>query len=152
MENPLYAKIFKWISWALLLISAGLTIWAFTRFNVSRDAESGAVEAMLRWTYIMVAIALIAVLVIGIYITATTSPKSLVSLGIILAGAVVVCLIAYLLAPGSPAVGFNGTTPPTDAELKLTDTVLNLTYFLCGATILAIIVGECFSWIRSKKA
>ena len=152
MENPLYAKIFKWISWALLLVSAGLTIWAFTRFNAGRDAEAGAVEMMLDWTYIMVILALIAVVVIGIYISATTSPKSLVSLGIVLVGAVALCLVAYVLAPGSPAVGFNGTTPPTDAELKLTDTVLNLAYILCGATIVAIIVGECFSWIRSKKA
>ena len=152
MENPLYAKIFRWVSWALLLISAGLTVWAFTRFNVGQDAEASAVEVMLDWTYVMIVIALIAVVVIGVFITAKTSPKSLVSLCIVLAGAVVLCLVAYLLAPGTPAIGFNGTTPPTTAELKLTDTVLNLAYILCGATIVAIIVGECWSYIRSKKA
>ena len=152
MENPLYAKIFKWTCLVLLLVSAGLTIWAFTRFGVSREAEAGAVEAMLDWSYIMIGIALLAVIGVGIYVSAKTSPKSLITLCIVLAGAVVLCLVAYLLAPGTPAVGFNGTTPPTDAELKLTDTVLNLAYILCGATIVAIIVGECFSWIRSKKA
>lgn len=150
MENPLYAKIFKWISWALLLISVGLAVWAFTRFGGS--GEGAAVETMLYWAYAMLVIALVAVLCIGLYITATTNPKSLVRIGIAIAAAAVLCLIAYLLASGKPALGFTGATPPTAGELKLTDTVLNLTYILGAGAIVAIIAGEIISGILNKKA
>ena len=150
MENPLYAKIVKWISWALLLISVGLSVWAFTRFGGS--GKEAAVETMLYWAYAMLIIALIAVLCIGLYITATTNPKSLVRIGIAIAAAAVLCLIAYLLASGKPALGFTGTTPPTAGELKLTDTVLNLTYILGAGAIVAIVAGEIISGILNKKA
>ena len=150
MENPLYAKIFKWISWALLLVSVGLAVWAFTRFGGS--GEGAAVETMLYWAYAMLAIALVAVLCIGLYISATTNPKSLVRIGIALAAAAVLCLIAYFLASGKPALGFTGATPPTAGELKLTDTVLNLTYILGAGAIVAIIAGEIISGILNKKA
>ena len=150
MENPLYAKIFKWISWALLLISVVLAVWAFTRFGGS--GEGAAVETMLYWAYAMLIIALVAVLCIGLYITATTNPKSLVRIGIALAAAAVLCLVAYLLASGKPALGFTGATPPTAGELKLTDTVLNLTYILGAGAIVAIVAGEIISGIFNKKA
>ena len=143
MENPLYAKIFKWVSWALLIISVGLAVWAFTRFNGS--GEDGAVNTLLVWAYIMLGIALVAVLCVGLYISATTDPKSLVRIGIGLGAAAVLCLVAYLLASGAPAIGFTGATPPTASELKLTDTVLNLTLFLGVGAVAAIIVGEVIS-------
>ena len=150
MENPLYAKIFKWVSWALLIISVGLAVWAFTQFG--GDGKEGAVNTILVWAYIMLGIALIAVLCVGLYISATTDPKSLVRIGIGLGAAAVLGLVAYFLASGAPAIGFTGTKPPTASELKLTDTVLNLTYILGGAAIFAIIVGEVISAIRTKKA
>ena len=120
MENPLYAKIFKWVSWALLIISVGLAVWAFTRFGGS--GEDGAVNTILVWAYVMLGLALIAVL----------------------------CLVAYLLASGAPAIGFTGATPPTASELKLTDTVLNLTYILGAGAVCAIIFGEIIMAIRNK--
>jgi hypothetical protein len=89
---------------------------------------------------------------VGLYISATTDPKSLVRIGIGLGAAAVLCLVAYLLASGAPAIGFTGATPPTASELKLTDTVLNLTLFLGVGAVAAIIVGEVISAIRTKKA
>ena len=150
MENPLYAKIFKWISWALLLVSVVLAVWAFTRFG--GNGEGAAVETMLYWAYAMLIIALVAVLCVGLYITATTNPKSLVRIGIAIAAAAALCLVAYLLASGKPALGFTGATPPTAGELKLTDTVLNLTYILGAGAIVAIVAGEIISGILNKKA
>ena len=41
---------------------------------------------------------------------------------------------------------------PTAGELKLTDTVLNLTYILGAGAIVAIIAGEIISGILNKKA
>ena len=150
MENPLYAKIFKWISWALLIISVVLAAWAFTRFG--GNGEEGAVQTLLYWAYAMLILALIAVLCVGIYISATTDPKSLVRIGIALAAAAALCLVAYLLASGAPALNYSGSKLPTAGELKLTDTVLNLTYILGAAAIVAIIAGEVISGIRKNKA
>ena len=150
MENPLYAKIVKWISLALLIISVGLAVWAFTRFNGS--GEDAAVETLLYWAYAMLILALFAVLCIGLYIAVKTDPKSLVRIGIAIAGAAVLCLIAYFLASGKPAIGYTGATPPTAGELKLTDTVLNLTYILGAGAIVAIVAGEIISGILNKKA
>ena len=154
MENPLYAKIFKWISWALLIISVVLAAWAFTRYNGGHGGapEENAVQTMLYWAYAMVILALIAVFCIGIYVTAKTDPKSLVRIGIALAAAAGLCLVAYLLASGAPALNLTTSKLPTAGELKLTDTVLNLTYILGAAAIAAIIAGEVISGIRKNKA
>ena len=150
MENPLYAKIIKWISLALLVISVGLSVWAFTQFGGS--GKEAAVQTMLYWAYAMLIIALIAVLCIGLYVAVKTDPKSLVRIGIALAAAAALCLVAYLVASGNPAIGYTGAKPPTAGELKLTDTVLNLTYFLGAGAIAAIIAGEIISGILNKKA
>ena len=40
---------------------------------------------------------------------------------------------------------------PSKSTLKLTDTILNLTYLVGGLTILSIIVGEIVAGIRNKK-
>ena len=150
MENPLYAKIIKWISLALLVISVGLSVWAFTQFGGS--GKDAAVQTMLYWAYAMLILALVAVLCIGLYVAVKTDPKSLVRIGIALAAAAALCLVAYLLASGKPAIGYTGATPPTAGELKLTDTVLNLTYILGAAAIVAIIAGEVISGISKNKA
>ena len=150
MEKPLYAKIIKWISLALLVISVGLSIWAFTQFGGS--GKDAAVQTMLYWAYAMLILALVAVLCVGLYIAVKTDPKSLVRIGIAIAAAAVLCLVAYLLASGKPAIGYTGATPPTAGELKLTDTVLNLTYILGVGAIVAIIAGEVISGIFNKKA
>ncbi|MBR5255585.1 MAG: hypothetical protein IKV62_02270 [Bacteroidales bacterium] len=154
MENPLYAKIFKWISWALLIISVVLAAWAFTRYNGGHGGapEENAVQTMLYWAYAMVILALIAVFCVGIYVTAKNDPKSLVRIGIAIAAAAALCLVAYLLASGAPALNYSGSKLPTAGELKLTDTVLNLTYILGVAAIVAIVAGEVISGIRKNKA
>ena len=53
---------------------------------------------------------------------------------------VAVVAVAYVLAPGTPAVGYLGD-PVSDGTLKLTDTMLNLTYFLFGGALLALVAG-----------
>ena len=148
MDNPLYAKLFKWFSWALLLVSVGLTVWAFIKFG--GEGEGAAVETILFWAYAMLAIALVAVVVVGLFISATTNPKSLVRIGIALVLAAALCVVAYMLASGKQPLNFTGTTPPTNGELKLTDTVLNLTYILGGGAIVAIVLGEIISAIHKK--
>lgn len=149
MEKQLYAKIFKWVSWALLIVSVVLLLVAFPKFGGA--GEEGAVNTLLTWAYVMLGLALAAVLLVGLYVTATNNPKGLIKILLVIVGVCVVVLIAYLLASGAQPLAYNGPTP-SDTELKLTDTVLNLTYGLGVAAILAIIVGECIGFFRNKKA
>jgi hypothetical protein len=135
---------------AFIVICALVAVWAFTQFGGS--GKETAVEVLLYLAYAMIIFALVAVLCIGLYISATTDPKGLVRIGIGLAGAAVIALVAYLLASGAPAIGYAGATPPTASELKLTDTILNMTYILGGAAIFAIVAGEVISAFRTKKA
>ena len=138
-------KIIKWCMIALIVVSVGLLIWGF-----SKDFADNAVDVLLYWTYCMLGLAVFSWIVIGLIVGAKNNPKSLVNIGIILVGVAALCLVAYLLAKGDPAVAYNG--PAVSAgTLKLTDTILNLTYIVGGAAILAIIVGEVRMAIASKK-
>ena len=130
---------------ALIIISVGLLIWGF-----SQDFGGNAVDILLYWTYIMLGIAVASWVIIGLIVGAKNDPKSLVRIGIILVGAAVLCFIAYILAKGDPAMAYNG--PAISAgTLKLTDTILNLTYIVGAAAIVSIVVGEIRMAIASKK-
>ena len=138
-------KIIKWGMVALIIISVALLIWGF-----SRGFEGNAVDVLLYWTYIMLGLAVFSWVVIGLIVSTKNNPKSLVKIGIAILGIAALCLVAYLLAKGNPAMAYNGPEV-SGGTLKLTDTILNLTYFTGGAAILAIIVGEIRMAIASKK-
>ena len=137
-------KIFKWVMIALILVSVGLLVWGF-----AQKFTDGNVEALLYWTYAMVALAIFCVVVLGLIVSAINNPKSLVKVGILLAGACALVLVAYLLAQGAPALGREGLD--SASTLKLTDTILNLTYIVGAAAIVAIIAGEIRMAIVNKK-
>jgi hypothetical protein len=59
--------------------------------------------------------------------------------------------VAYLIAPGSPAMNLTSMDQPSAATLKLTDTILYLTYFAGILAVVAIIVGEIRLAITNKK-
>lgn len=149
MKEQLYAKIFKWASAVLLVCSVALLVWAFVAgFKANED---NAVELMLYWAYCMLGLALVAVLLVGLIITAVNRPKSLIRILLVAVGVVVVAGVAYLLAPGQQPLAYNG--PVVSAtDLALTETVLNLAYIMGGAAILSIIIAECASIFRGKKA
>ena len=132
----------------LILVSAVLLVWGFAAGWEKN--EWLPVDVLLDWAYIMVVLTLAAVVFVGIGINVVNEPKSLVKMGIGLAAIAVVCLIAYILAPGAPAVGLI-TEQPSASTLKLTDTVLYLTYFSGILAIIAIVVGEIRLSITNKK-
>ena len=148
MENQKYAKIFKLCLLALLVVSVIVLVWGSMKGFEANDGA--ATNVLLYWAYIVLGIALAAVICVGLYIRATTDPKSLVKIGIAVLGAAVLFGIAYVLASGAPAVGYSGATLPTATELKMTDTILNLAYIVGGAAILSIICGEVLMYIRKK--
>ena len=140
-------KIFKWGMVALILVSVAILVWGFVVGFESNDAV--ATDVLLNWAYLMIAHALLAWIVIGLIISVKNDPKSLVKMGITLVGIVAVCLVAYLLAKGNPVAGANLNV--SAGSLKLTDTILNLTYIVGAGAIVAIIVGEIRMAISNKK-
>ena len=148
MENQKYAKIFKLCLVALLVVSVIVLVWGSLKGFEANDGA--ATNVLLYWAYIVLGIALASVICVGLYIRATTDPKSLVKIGIAVLGAAVLFGIAYVLASGAPAVGYSGAKLPTATELKMTDTILNLAYIVGGAAILSIIAGEVLMSIRKK--
>ena len=132
---------------ALIVISFVLLIIGFAS---GFEANDGAwTDVLLYWAYIMLGLTLVATIGVGLWKGIKNDPKMLVKLGIGAAAVVVVCLVAYLLAAGKPAMGL--LEQPDAATLKLTDTILNLTYFVGALAVIAIIVGEVRLTMVNKK-
>ena len=152
MEKQKYAKLVKIVLVVLIVLSVAVLLWGMIKgYPATVAADNGTVDPLLYWAYIVLCIALVSVICVGLYVTATTNPKGLIKIGIAVVAAAALFGICYLLASGAPAIGYSGPTPPTATELKMTDTILNLAYLVGGATILSIIVAEVFIAIRNKK-
>ena len=133
-----YEKIIKWVLVGLFVIGAIISFFGFfTGFEMS---DSAPVDVLLYCAYAYALVTILAVVFGVVVIGGMNNPKSLLKLGIGLAVIAVIVAGAYLLAPGTPAVGYLGE-PVSDGALKLTDTVLNLTYLLMGASLAALIAG-----------
>ena len=139
-----YEKIIKISLWVLMLVSTAITVWAY-----AANFTDTSVDTLLYWAYVMVVAGLALAVVIGIVISAINNPKSLLKMLIGLAAIAVIVAVAYVLAPGTPAVGYVGAEVPA-STLKLTDTILNLTYFTCGVAIVVIIAGLIVNAVRNK--
>ena len=147
MKN--YSKLFKLVMLVLIVISVALLVWGFLAGFEANDGR--AVEVLLWWAYIILGIAVPAVVILGLILSAKNDPKSLVRLGIGLLVIAAICFIAYLLAPGKMPLQWTNAKMPTASELKLTDTILNLTYFTGALAVISIIVGEIVMAVRNKK-
>ena len=133
-----YDKIIKWVLVALFIVGIVFSVYGFiVGFNTNGNAP---VDLILYCTYAFAGIAILAVLFGVVVIGGINNPKSLLKLGLGLVAIAAIVAVAYVLAPGTPAVGYLGD-PVSDQTLKLTDTVLNLTYLTFGASILALVVG-----------
>ena len=145
MKN--YGKLFKWLLVVLLVISVAVLVWGFL---VGFESNGGkAVDVLFYWAYAMVALALIAVVLVGLIIGFKNNPKSILKLLIGLVAVAAVCFVVYMISPGKPAMGM--LEQPSATTLRLTDTILNLTYFAGGLAVLAIVFGEIIGALRSKK-
>ena len=140
-----YDKIIKWILVALFIVGA---VFSFYGFVVGFESNGNApVDSILYCAYAFAAITILAVLFGVVVIGGINNPKSLLKLLLVLVACAVIVAGAYFLAPGTPAVGYLGE-PVSDGTLKLTDTILNLTYLLCGGAILSLIAGWVIGAIR----
>ena len=133
-----YEKIIKWVLVALFIVGVAFSLYGFVvGFETNGNAP---VDMLLYCTYAFAAIAILAVLIGVLVIGGINNPKSLLKLFIGLVVVAVIVAVAYVLAPGTPAIGYLGE-PVSDQTLKLTDTILNLTYLTFGASIVALIIG-----------
>ncbi len=145
-----YGLIIRIIELVLIVISVALLVWGWVKGYPAQVADdNGTVDPLLFWAYIMVGIALFCILIVGLFLAIKNNPKVLVKYGLVLVGIAALCLVCYLLAKGAPAVGLT-TDQPSAGTLKLTDTILNLTYVTGAAAIVAIIIGEIIMAIRNK--
>ena len=140
-----YEKIIKWVLAVLFVVGI---IFSFYGFAVGFESNGNApVDNILYCAYAFAAITILAVVFGVVVIGGINNPKSLLKLFIGLVAIAAIVAAAYALAPGTPAVGYLGD-PVSDGTLKLTDTVLNLTYLLFGAAILSLVVGWVVSATR----
>ena len=139
-----YIKVIKVILLCFLLVSVVISLYAAVKgFN------DLSVDLLFYWTYAMIAVAVLAIIFVAGAIGIKNDKKFLWKLLAIAGGTIVVCTAVYFLSPGAPAVGL--AQQPSDITLKLTDTVLNLTYLISAVAILAVVVGEVSKAIRNKR-
>ena len=105
-------------------------------------------DIALVWAYILILLTLVASIVFPL-IAVFSNTKSLIRLGIVLAGAAVLVVLSYLMSKDTPIdiIGYTGTENSDPGTLKMIDTVLFVTYILFGmalASILYAIVSKAF--------
>ena len=140
-----YEKIIKWLLVALFIVGIVFSVYGFiVGFETNGNAP---VDNILYCAYAFALIALLAVVLGVVVIGGINSPKSLLKMVLGLVAIAAIVAVAYTLAPGTPAVGYLGE-PVSDGTLKLTDTVLNLTYFTFSLSIVALVIGWIVGAVR----
>ena len=133
-----YDKLIKWVLAILFVVGI---VFSFYGFAVGFETNGNApVDNILYCAYAFAAVAILAVVIGVVVIGGINNPKSLLKLVLGLVVIAGVVAVAYVLAPGTPAVGYIGPEVPA-GTLKLTDTLLNLTYLLFGASLLSLVIG-----------
>ena len=134
-------KIFKITGWVLGLLGIVFGILAFVN-------EGSSDDLLLRYTYFLLFAAVVIWIGLAIFIAGRNNPKNLLKAAGVVVGVAALVVLAYVLSAGAPAL--NVKTQPTPQWLKLTDTMLLLTYVLGGGAIIAIIVGAVRDAINNK--
>ena len=129
-------KLSKLIGWVLGILGIVLGIWCLTKGEASNE---GPVNLLLRYSYFLLIAAVVVLLGLAIIQTARNNPKGLLKALCVIVGVAALVAIAYALASSDPIVSLK--KQPDAGTLKLTDTIMKLTYILGGAAILSIIFG-----------
>ena len=151
------SKFLKILMIALLILSAGAivafyiqnTTGIFALSNLSEAISStNMLDGLLGWTYILLFAAIILVFVLSI-INMAGNRKALKRTGLLQILTIVLVVVSYVLASGDP-VAVNLATEPTAGELKMTDTLLILTYLLMAGSFIALIWGGAKKLIQNR--
>ncbi|MCR5464072.1 MAG: hypothetical protein K6F06_06045 [Bacteroidales bacterium] len=129
-------NISKIIGWVLGILGIVLGIWCLTKGEASNE---GPVNLLLRYSYFLLIAAVVILLGLALIQAARNNPKSLIKALCVIVGIAALVAIAYALASSDPIVSLK--KQPDAGTLKLTDTIMKLTYILGGAAIVSIIFG-----------
>ena len=73
-----YGLFIKIIELVLIVISVIILVWGFVKgFPAQVADDNGTVDPLLYWAYIMIGLALFAILVVGLFIAIKNNPKIL---------------------------------------------------------------------------
>jgi hypothetical protein len=134
-------KVFKITGWVLGILGVVFAVAAL----VNGDSS---IDLLLRYTYVLLIAAVVIWVGLAIFITGKNNPKNLIKAAIVVVAVAVLVFAAYALSSGAPAV--NVKTQPSATWLKMTDTMLLLTYILGGAAVVAVIFGAVRDAINNK--
>jgi hypothetical protein len=129
-------NISKIIGWVLGILGIVLGIWCLTKGEASNE---GPVNLLLRYSYFLLIAAVVILLGLALIQAARNNPKSLIKALCVIVGIAALVAIAYALSSSDPIVSLK--KQPDAGTLKLTDTIMKLTYILGGAAIVSIIFG-----------
>ena len=129
-------NISKIIGWVLGIVGIVLGILCLANGGATNE---GPVNILLRYSYFLLIAAVVILLLLAIIQTAKNNPKGLVKALCVIVGIAALVAVAYALASGDPIVSLK--SQPSASTLKLTDTIMVLTYILGGAAILSILFG-----------
>ena len=129
-------NISKIIGWVLGIVGIVLGILCLANGGATNE---GPVNILLRYSYFLLIAAVVILLLLAIIQTAKNNPKGLIKALCVIVGVAALVAIAYALASSDPIVSLKAQ--PSESTLKLTDTVMKLTYILGGAAIVSIIFG-----------
>lgn len=149
------SKVAKYLEYVLLAICVVILVAFYVQsasgvFKLSNLAEvlesTTMTDGILWWTYALTALAIGLILVLAV-VAMCDNTKSLKKAGLLLVITVVLVAASYLLASGAP-VEVNVANQPTEATFKMTDMILNLTYFLMGGVVLALVGGGIYNAVK----
>ena len=133
-------KIAKYV--ALALGAIGVILWGVLSSTNSDDPNNGAMQALFVLTYILLAIAFVAV-VISAAQNILSSPKALKKTLIYTGGFVAILLLAYIFSSGAvEANASEEVKKASESVRKWTSTGLIALYILVAAAVVALIASN----------
>ena len=133
-------KIAKYVALALGVI--GVILWGVLSSTNAEDPNNGAMQALFVLTYILLAIAFVAV-VISAAQNILSSPKALKKTLIYTGGFVVILLVAYIFSSGAVEANASEEVKKASESIrKWTSTGLIALYILVAAAVVALIASN----------
>ena len=133
-------KISKYVALALGVI--GVILWGVLSSTNAEDPNNGAMHALFVLTYILLAIAFVAV-VISAAQNILSSPKALKKTLIYTGGFVAILLLAYIFSSGAvEANASEEVKKASESVRKWTSTGLIALYILVAAAVAALIASN----------
>ncbi len=122
-------------------VMLGIGVLLVLLFYLGVTGVSQSVDLMIRWTYILLFLAIVCAVVfplVNLVKNPTGAMRTLVGLGVV----VVILLISYLAASDAPITTSAGNVVDDATTLKLSDMGIISAYIALALSIIVIIWGE----------